>query len=298
MFTPDQMQQLSSLVTDAASILLIFPSKASFDVQASVCAMAQSLAQGRDVQVVTPDLQAFDQSIFSGTQVRDELGNKTLQVSFPYTPEKVDKVSYNIDDDNQRFFLTIQPQKGVKPLDHHELEFAYVGADADLIILMGVSNYESLEQLYFGYEDMFKDTTVVSLNTYETAVGTVKLNATGMSSLSEAVARLIQQLQLPLSSEAATHLLSGIEQSTQNLSSLSATADTFETVALLLRQGARRIKRTPTVMQQSPAALPQPKESGLPDGESFSAKLENAKKKKSKGKTITLNEDKVKTLAL
>lgn len=301
MFTSDQLDQVSALVNEATSILLIFPSQASFDTMAATGSLAQSFSAlgDKDVQVVTPTERGVQTELFGEQQVRSELGNKTLQVSFPYTPEKVDKVSYNIDDENNRFYLTVQPQKGEKPLDYHDLEYAYVGAEADLIILVGVSSYDSLENLYFGYEDMFKDTTVISLNTYETSMGNIKLNASGMTSLSEAVTMLARVLNLPLSGEVATNLLSGIEQTTQNFSSYSATADTFESVAYLMRQGARRVKQpAPRAVSQT---LPYPEtsqsnapEPSVPNSSKTDGVKLNGEKKKRESRTIKLNKDKVK----
>src|SRR5690606_36893853 len=83
-------------------------------------------------------------------------------------------------------------------------------------------------------------TTTVTFHTFQPEIGTIKLDASGASSLSEAMAQLLWQLQLSVTQVDATNLLTVIEQSTQNFRSLSTSAETFETVAQLLRQGARR----------------------------------------------------------
>lgn len=298
MFTSDQLNQVSTLLNESQSILILFPAKATFDAQAAANGVAQSLQAlgNKEVHILTPHLEEYDSSIFGSVPVRSELGNKTLQVSFPYSPTTVDKVSYNIDEANQRFYLTVQPQKGEKPLDYHDLEYAYVGADADLIILVGVTTLDSLEQLYFGYEEMFKDTTIITLNTYETTMGNVKLNSSGMTSLSEATTILARSLSLPLPAEAATQLLSGIEQVTRNFTSFAATADTFESVAYLMRQGARRIKRAGL----TPALVAAPKPTSLKSQLKPQTDSKDESKKKStknkNGKTISLNQDKVKAV--
>ncbi len=244
MFTTDQLNQVSTLLTEARSIILIVPPDPSEDTAAAAVALAAGILAvgGKDIQLVSPVIPTKNSEIFEHFTVRTELGNKQLQVSFPYDATQVDKVSYNIDDSAGRFYLTIQPQKGSPALDYNQLEYAYIGADADLIILVGVPNYEVLDQVYIGYEDLFKNTTVISLNNHQTSIGLIKLDSSGSSSLAEATIFMVKALQLPVSSETATILLKAIESATQSLTSYAATADTFEMVAYLLRQGARRVR--------------------------------------------------------
>lgn len=243
MLTVDQISQLKELINTAQTILIFFPSSPKEDVVKAALALRASLAniRGKEVSLLSPQLSKEQGS--EEVEIKTELGNKNLQISFPYSEGTVDKVSYDIDEATNRFYLLIQPSKGVKPLDYKQIEYAYTGAEADLVFLLGISDYEKLEHLYEGYENMYESATVVSINTYEANIGDIKIDGSGKTGLSEVLVTFLEELALPLPADSATALLSGLESVTDNFASLTATADTFEMAARLMRAGARRTKR-------------------------------------------------------
>jgi hypothetical protein len=254
--------QLKSLIENAQTILIIYPPAASHDQKAVAASLFLSLMRfQKNVRLVTPQpLKSGEEQPTGIENTQTDIGNQNLSISFNYTPEQVDKVSYHIGEGTGKFYLTIKPKAGYPPLDANNVEFSYTGASADLVILVGVNELESLDQLYFGYEDLYRDVTIISINNYATSFGTVKLDTGDASTTSEVMAKLIPTLGLPLDSDTATNLLHGIESGTQNLSALTVSADTFETVAQLLRAGARRsFKRN----GQEPKATPSTEESSL-----------------------------------
>lgn len=247
--------QLKNLVDAAQTISIIYPPTASLDQRATAASLYLSLSRvQKNVRLVTPKILSSDDNQVTGLEnAQVDMGNQNLSMSFNYTPEQVDKVSYHIGEETGKFYLTIKPKSGFAPLDANSVEFSYTGASTDLLILVGVSDLESLEQLYFGYEDLYRDVAIVSINTYTTSFGTVKIDAGQASSLSEVTTQIVQALGLPLDSDTATNLMLGVESATQNLSSMTVSADTFETVANLLRAGARRsFKRATQSQPQSP----------------------------------------------
>lgn len=247
MIDQTQLNTLTGYIQSSNTVVILFKTDASHDERAVVAALAESLrGQGRDVTIATPrqlSPEVIDQ--FVGLdQVTTELGNQNLVVSFDYNDQAVDKVSYHLSEDNSKFFLTIKPKKGAQPLDASKVEFSYTGFETDLIILVGITNLEQLEQLYYGYEDVYKNTATITLNATPTSVGHLVLTSVGASSLSEVTVEALTQLNMDISSASATQLLAGIEQETEGLQSLRATATTFEVVARLLRLGARRTRAT------------------------------------------------------
>lgn len=290
MFTSDQVSQLRELVSTAQSILVMLPSEAKLDQIASGMALTTCLEQaGKQVTLLSPTPLGLDQQSLGGiSQVHTQLGNRDLTVSFDYHPEAVDKVSYHIDDQQQRFYLVIKPQKGQKPLDKSTVQFTYTGAEADIIFLIGIHDFDSLEQLYFGFEQLYQTAIVVTFHTFEPSIGSFKLDASGTSSLSESMSVLLQGLGYPLIADAATNLLSAIERETDNFQSLAMSAETFEIVAWLMRSGGRRSHRRLNV--------PQPHEvRGRIDGEvgTTMAKKLDKPAKKSNGKKSSSSEPKI-----
>lgn len=244
MVNNELLASLQNIVQTAESVMIIFAPQATADIQASTVALYQLLQSvGKNPRLLTP--QKTGQYIFSELDIaQTELGQENLVVSFPYSLEKVDKVSYHISEELQRFYLTIKPKAGVAPLDTTDVQYTYTGARVDAVITVGITDQQELEQLYFGYEELFASVPILVITEASANFGTHFFETSGYSCVSEAVAQLITQAEYTLAPDAATALLSAIEQQTQLLSSLSCTAETFETVALLLRSGARRSPRT------------------------------------------------------
>lgn len=234
--------QIKNIVDSAQTIVIIYPKNATLDQRAVAASLylALSTAQ-KSVRLVTPQVeQRTDEPLAGIEQTQQDMGNQNLGISFEYTPEQVDKVSYHIGEETGKFYLSIKPKPGFPPLDANSVEFTYTGAAAEAVFLVGVNELESLEHLYFGYEDLYNSVSLVSINNFATSFGTVKVDAGNTSSSSEVLAQLLPGLGLTIDSDVATNLLFGIESSTQNLSSVTTSAETFEVVAQLLRAGARR----------------------------------------------------------
>jgi len=254
------LTQLTDLVAQANSIFVIFPSTATPDKRAAAEALAASLAAaGKEVRLLSPrqpEKSRYPESV--DTTILTELGNQNLVLSFAYQPEQVDNVNYHIGEETGRFYLTIKPQKGERPLDPESVEFSYTGAEADLIFTVGVKELVELEQLYMSYEDVYAKVPIISITTHEPAFATLSINTGSAASVSQEVARLIADLGFSLSADSATQLLYGLEMATRGLASSSVSAETFETVGQLLRQGARRVgfeqKSTVSQLESQPEA--------------------------------------------
>lgn len=230
------------LCTSAQDIAIAFNASSDVDSLAAAASLYLAFqAQGKNVRLFASDIPVSDQRLAGIDQVATTFGHQNLVVSFDYSEEKVDKISYHIGEETGKFFLTIKPKKGVEPLDSKTVEFTYSGAEPDLIISVGVSDLEELGSVYLGYEEVYQNSTLVSLHEYETAFGSLKFTTDGVSSLSELVAVLMQQLSLPYSPEVATNLLLGIEEKTRGLHYGVITAETFALVADLLRAGGQRM---------------------------------------------------------
>lgn len=249
MISQPQLIQIKEFLAPAQSVLVLINPNADLDVLAASSALFLSLKEsGKDVIFASPDSpENVDKNLTGLDQFRTEISNKNLIVSFDYDENAVEKVSYHIGEETNRFYLTVQPKKGHQPLNKDSVEVGYVGAEADLIFMIGVHDYESLEHLYLGSEQFFTDTTVISINNFEAKVGDIKINTAENINISSAVAEIIRQANLQISGDAATNLLLSIEETTDSFKSLSITPDLLETAAWLMRQGARRVRREPVV---------------------------------------------------
>lgn len=258
MIASEQVEQLRSLLEQSQSIFVIFGESATIDHVAVALALQHGLQQaGKDVLLVAPQKpgRAEIEALLGLDQLVTDIGNQNLTVSFPYHEAAVDKVSYHIGEETQRFYLTVKPRKGAKPLDSSAVEFSYTGADTDLIFLVGVPQLSGLKDLYVGYEEVYETKPLVTINSFVPDFGTVHLDTSGTASMSEAILPMMRNLGLSLSTDTATNLLAAIEAITKGFQSLSTTAETFESVAELLRMGARRVRHKTSVEVQ-PGATP------------------------------------------
>ena len=246
MLDESQITQLKNLTETAQTHLIIFDYQAKSSILAAAASLFLSLKEA-DKEVNLAAVKKPKQSRIVGLKaVQTELGKQNLTISFAYDENAVDKISYHIGEETKKFYLTIKPKKGHEPLDSQTIEFNYSGFEADIIYLFGVNNLEDLDKLYFGYEEVFKDTPLVSFHNYLTPFGTIKFDASGNVSMTELVFKLLTKLVWPVSIDTATDLLYGIEAETAGLRSKLATAETFDMVARLMKLGARRIWKKPT----------------------------------------------------
>lgn len=262
MINHEQLRQLQSLLENAQIVLIMYGPNPTLDELAAAAALQDGLKRsGKDASLYSPEKPQLD-AAEAAKITKTEVGNQNLVVSFDYSEEAVDKVSYHIGEETNRFYLTIKPSRGHAPLDADTIDYSYTGAEADIIFMVGVDRLEDLEQLYIGYEDLYSNTPIVTLNDLPTNYGTIKLGADS-ASISEAAATVLKELQLSINPDIATNLLSGIEEATDNMQTLDTTADTFEIAAHLLRSGAVRQPHMPRHRQDEAQMFEQMQEPRL-----------------------------------
>lgn len=231
--------KIKSYLDNASSVLVLCPANATREQVVSAFAIQQALKlSGKEASLYSPAKPFLPEYPHVTDSTRTELGNQNLVISFEYSPQTVDKVSYHIGEDSNKFYLTIKPQKGSEPPDSSGVEFSYSGAEADLIICVGVANLENLEQLYYGYEDLYEQSPLIGIDSKNISLGTINIDKS--NHLSEQTANIIRGLGLAIDPDSATMLLREIDGFTNKLQDDNITAETLETFAYLMRSGAVR----------------------------------------------------------
>lgn len=237
------LEQLKKDLPNYKKALVLLSSTPNIDTVASALGLAVTLKKkGVDTQVAsTSDMRVEFSRLVGVDDVRKKIGNRNLIVSFDYSEDKVEKVSYNISEDGKKFNLVISPKTGATPLDPATVDFDYAGAESDLTFMIGVSNFTELGSLYEEERNAIEGSHTVAITLFPAPTfAKTHLDATGTSSLSEFMVSVCQGLDLPLDQDSAGNFLFGLDSITGGLSSPTVTADTFETVAVLMRAGARR----------------------------------------------------------
>jgi nanoRNase/pAp phosphatase (c-di-AMP/oligoRNAs hydrolase) len=286
MINAEKLTRVNELVQQARSSVIFVRSQPNIDQVLSAFALKTSLeAKGITVEIACADLgnlsNSVDDSFFENTglnleSIHQKIGNKNLTISFPYDEGAVENVSYHISEDSSQFYLTIKPAPGATPLDSQQVEFDYAGLDADIAIIIGVHDWEQLDYLYSTHEKFFADTPIISIHTFQNDLTPLQLDTSSFGSMCEGLVWIIEGIQLNVTPQGATSLLKGVELATDHFRSLSTTADTFESVAKLMRAGARRtvVNKEKTPVANQVIRSEQPSRTS----DSTSKRLNNAKK--------------------
>lgn len=242
MALPD-VTPLKVLLQNSASVACFLPKNPSYDSVSSALALKLCLEEsGKTVKVICPDpiIVEFNRLVGIDTIV-NQFGGRNLIISFPRQTEYVDKVSYHLEEGELRLIVSSKP--GMPPLDHTQLKFISAG-QVDAFVMIDVEQLSDLAHIYQSGRDIFQSlphkTVSISRNLPASSYSPHQLFNPEVLSVAEVMTSIIESLELPLSQDAATNLLSAIEKVTDHFRHPHTTHHTFETAAKLMKSGARR----------------------------------------------------------
>lgn len=253
--------RVRELIEKKTSFAICLPAQPTLDGVASATALYLALAKnGKEVALACDSDLASQYDLIAIDKVQTNITSQgdNLVVSFPYTEGAIDKVTYNIE--GNKFNLLIQPKPGFDRLDSSNVSYNYTGGKVDVIIVIDSPTLDALGDIYFSNEESFKGVDIVNIDRHLTNAnyGTVNIVEKQSSSLSQITFQLLQSLGIALDSDIATNLFAGISGATNNFTSYSVNADTFEVSAQLLKAGAvkkSQFKSRPQTMGGQPQPL-------------------------------------------
>jgi hypothetical protein len=256
------MSEIKALVEGSQSFAVVVGKEATFDhwvVATSLMKVLQSLE--KTVVLASPIVPNLTkrpelQPLLGLEAVVDHLGKQNLIVSFDYTPDSVEAVSYAIDEQSQRFLLTIKPKPGAQPLAGDSLKTSYAGSAVEVIFLIGVHSFDQLGGVYLNNQGVFASAVKVSLHQFVPELAQISFTTQQQTCMAEFLPEILTEMGAQLTPEAASNLLYGIEQQTNWLSSLRTTAETFAVVSALLKAGAKRQPRPSLVPKKATKSVP------------------------------------------
>ena len=254
-----EVNAFKGILTSSSTVVILLPESANRDAVAAGLALYLSLLNlGKNVTVAYPKAAIVGWSHLVGlNKLTQKLGNKNFVISLDYTEGSIEKVSYNIE--GSKFNLVVEPRVGAPLFDEKKVSYSYSGFTADLVITITAASLEALGKFYSENRPLFAEKPVIAID-YRLGANYGKVNLVrAVTSASEMVAHIIKTAQLPLNGDIASNLYDGILVGGRNFTHPAVSADTFEAVAWLLRQGARknalRQEETPVrelVKQESP----------------------------------------------
>lgn len=247
--------KLQDLLATPKEVVILFGPRSGVDEVASALALYLTLKEvGHSVTVASNvELRAEFSRLVGLDEVRSEISNRDLVISFPgYDFSSIEKVTHN-DGHNNAFELVIQPKAGHKAPDDKQVTFRHQGASAELVFTFAVPKLDDLGVIYEQERNLFHNTQIVALLTKGSCdyTGAI-MRDEAATSMAELTLTLVENLGLNLHTDAATNLLSGIDHTTNRFASPKVNASTFMAAAKLMQSGA---KRQPPRMSMPPAQV-------------------------------------------
>lgn len=242
--------EIQEKLANSQKVIIALGQNPRYDQIASALALSLSFEQvGKSVSVVCPSPMTVEFNNLVGVdRISSKIKGTDLVVTFNYSMEDVEKISYN--DDNGKLNLVLQPKTGAPSINEKAVNFSYAGIGADLIFTVGLKNIGQLDSLGLG---SISPETVVNIDNRSDNTNFAQINIidADSSSLSEMVLGLIEGLRLPVDADTAQNLLNGIWRETNGLKKSEIGADTYEAVASCLRLGAQKPIDQPSRPQES-----------------------------------------------
>lgn len=263
------LSALANVLPSAHNVICFLHPQTTYDAVAAALALKLALAvSGKDCQVICEEPMRVEyNALVDIDQVTARAGNRDLVLSFAYNENQVDKVSYNVDETQQRFELVISPKSGHPALDPSTVQFHHAGMAADVIFLFG---YHAMDELgvYYQQEKNIIDSAYTVAITQAKVPAFAKLHLQlqpDQLSYAELIYFLARQFNLgEIKDDIASNLLSGIEYATDRFQQPTILPRTFETCAYLMRQGAHRVPENPAFLHLSTPIRGVAKANGAP----------------------------------
>ncbi len=251
------LPKISEIVTKGNTCVIALPQNPTADALGAALALYLALLKmGKNCSIICSTQVKSDLIGTDKIQNTLSVGGNNLVVSFPYSDGTIDKIDYNIQGD--KFNLVITPRPGFQKLNPDQVTYSYTGGTFDFLITVDAPNLNSLGSVYTDNQTQFqgKETINIDRHLINAFFGTVNFVNKTSSSTSELVLKVIKELQIEMDKDMATNLYAGIAAATNTFTSYSVNADTFETIAQLLKAGAT--KKIPVAPQQSAPAMNRP----------------------------------------
>ncbi len=199
-------------------------------------------ASGKRIQIISKRQPTVEVSSLVGIdKVRESFNTSSgdtskLVVALPYIKGEVEKVLFTETPNTINFHLTAAAGRTITPFDLSQVKLMWGegGIGPTAIIAIGVDTLDELAGI--------SNSQIVNIDKSPTnqKYGDVVLVDPNFSSISEIVAKLIKELNLPAEIDAAQNILDGVLFATRNLTKPNTSPLAFEAVSTAMYMGAQR----------------------------------------------------------
>lgn len=234
-------QQISELIKQSQSILVVSHQSAGGDAVGSMLALERVLSKtGKEVTLVLSENLDENLTFLPGIEKikKDVTGARDLIIRINKDKHPIEKLSYNEADGFLNIVLT---PKGA--LDKNNLEYVLGEFKFDLIFVLDTADVNKIDLIYDRYTELFFETPIINIdhhggNEYFGTVNMVDLTAT---STAEILVSIIEAMGPGnFDADVATCLLTGITADTASFKNTNTTPKSLTISAQMLAAGARQ----------------------------------------------------------
>jgi nanoRNase/pAp phosphatase (c-di-AMP/oligoRNAs hydrolase) len=221
--------QFKDLLSKAKKILILIGSEPNFDVVSAGLAL-NNLLESRDKisHLVSSGKLPDGTSVLSGVdEIKNDLESKKLVISLDYEKNPIDNISYKIE--GKTFNLIVKPRTSSLNLD--EVQTSFIGADYNLIIVLGTKDIRSLG-VYGEHREIFDSLPSINIDVDKSNTRFGKLNIVDskIESVCGLLSLLLNDTGINLPEKSANLMLAGMREATQNFTKVMGPA-IFEAAA-------------------------------------------------------------------
>lgn len=235
----NSISRIAEIIGKGQAGVIIVPATFSPDAVASATSLYLGLIKlGKNVSLAAANPVQSELTGADKFQSNITASGNSLMISFPYNEGAIDKVDYNIQGNS--FNLVVTPRQGMDKLDPAQVKYSYTGGNIDFIIVIDAPNLNSLGTIYTDNPNHFQGKDIINIDRHLTNgfFGSVNFVDKSSSSTVELIFTIMQRLNVEIDKDIATNLYAGLTAATNNFSSYSVNANTFDMASTLLKFGA------------------------------------------------------------
>lgn len=248
-------QKIKDLLIQYTTVGIILPKNPTIDHVAAGLGLYLAIRQmGKQIMIASPTQPIVEISTLVGiNNIKNMLGSEDsdLTVSFPYIDGEIEKVSYNLDKENNLLHIVVKAGDKGLSFQEKEIQFKRGGKIPQLVFFVGVPLLSDLGNFF--NRDSFKDTVIVNIDnhSHNEGFGNVSLISSEFSSISEQVAYLLTHFegQIDIDLDISQNLLTGISSATNDFQDQKTSYLAFEMAGILLKKGATRQRVSHSVVK-------------------------------------------------
>jgi len=249
----EEKQAVVQAVKKAGHLLLVIPQRPTGDHIGALTGLSQGLTDiKKNIASVSPDPipKTYD-FLKNIEQIPQKLvGSKEFILEIDQGKGEADHIGYKLEEGKLK--ITITPRRGNFSPD--DVKYRFGEYQYDLILTLGASELAQLGRIYQADPELFYKTKLANIdhNPKNRLYGQINWVESRASSLSEMMVSLMESLEINLTGDIATSLLTGLMDATDSFQSRATTAKILTIAAQLIGAGADRNLIVKKLFQTAP----------------------------------------------